>query len=114
MQKRVTGRRRGRLLAVAQGERRTMRKYWIVPVALLAAVVATATVLNDIRNVVGVFRLTDPTGDYGLYLHLGGLAANLAILFVAVCVLLPGSQTRFRYVFAVIAFIPSVLEAIAV
>jgi hypothetical protein len=71
-------------------------------------------VVEDFGNVIDVFQRVYPTGSFGAYLHIGGLAANLAVLFVAVCVLLPGSQYRFRYVFAAIAFIPSVLEAITV
>jgi hypothetical protein len=71
-------------------------------------------VVEDFGNVIDVFQRVYPTGSFGAYLHIGGLAANLAVLFVAVCVLLPGSQYRFRYVFAAIALIPSVLEAITV
>jgi hypothetical protein len=90
-----------------------MRKYWIVPLALVAAVIAAAMVLNDSRGVVGVFQLADPTGDFGRYLHLGGLAANLAVLFVAVCVLVPRVRSHVRLGIAAVALTPSVLEAVA-
>jgi hypothetical protein len=81
--------------------------------AVVAAAVAVAMIVNDYENVIDVFELADPTGSFGTYLHIGGLAANLAVIFVAACVLLPASQSRFRSVFAAIVFIPSVLEAIA-
>jgi hypothetical protein len=90
-----------------------MRKFWIVPLALLASVVAIATILNDVRSVPEVFQLADPTGSFGFYLHLGGLAANFAVLFVAVCVLVPRIQSRVRLGIAVLVFAPSILEAIA-
>lgn len=90
-----------------------MQKYWIVPLALLASAVAVAMILNDIRNVAEVFQLADPTGSFGFYLHLGGLAANLAVLFVGVCVLVPRVRTRVRLGLAVLVFVPSILEAVA-
>src|SRR5207244_11061984 len=52
-------------------------------------------------------------GSFGIYFHLGGLAAGLAVILLTVCFLLPGSQSAFRSGFAVVAFIPYLLAAIA-
>lgn len=90
-----------------------MRRYWIVPLAVVAALVAAALVINDLGNVVQVFQLADPTGGYGRYLHLGGLCANLAVLFIAACVLVPRIRAQTRVGIAAVVFAPSVLEAIA-
>src|SRR5258708_721400 len=91
-----------------------MRKSWVASLGVVAALIAAAMILHDYRNVVDVLELADPTGSFGLYFHLGGLAANLAVILVAPCVLPRGSQSDFNLGFAVVAFVPSVLEAIAV
>jgi hypothetical protein len=90
-----------------------MRRLSIILLAIVASLVSGALIVNDRRGIVDVFELADPTGSFGVYFHLGGLAANLAVIFVALCILLAGSQSGFRLRYAVIAFAPSVLEAIA-
>ena len=75
--------------------------------------ISLALIINDYRSIIDVFELAEPTGSFGIYFHLGGLAAGLAVILVTVCLLLPGSQSAFRSGFAVVAFIPYLLAAIA-
>ena len=95
-------------------EQRTMRRLLVIPLAVVASLVSGALIVNDRQGIIDVFTLADPTGSFGLYFHLGGLAANLAVILVAVCVLLPNFRSDFGPGFAVVAFVPSALEAIAV
>ena len=95
-------------------EQTTMRRLLVILLAIVAALVSGALIINDRQSIIDVFTLADPTGSFGLYFHLGGLAANLAVILVAVCVLLPNFRSDFRPGFAVVTFVPSVLEAIAV
>src|SRR5437762_5950139 len=91
-----------------------MRRFWIAPLGIIASLISVALIVQQLRSTIDVFELADPTGKFGIYFFLGGLAANLAVLFVAVCVLLPRSQSNVRLGFAVVAFVPSLLEAIGV
>ncbi|HEY4472447.1 MAG TPA: hypothetical protein VGN21_14830 [Stellaceae bacterium] len=91
-----------------------MRRFWITPLGIIASLVSLAAITQQLRSVIDVFELADPTGNFGIYFFLGGLAANLAVIFVAVCVLLPPSRSNVRLGFAAIAFVPSLLEAIGV
>ena len=91
-----------------------MRRFWIVPLGIIASLISVALILQQLRSTMDVFELADPTGNFGIYFFLGGLAANLAVIFVAICVLLPRSRSNVRLGFAVIAFVPSLLEAIGV
>jgi len=95
-------------------EQRTMRRLLVIPLAVVASLVSGALIVNDRQGIIDVFALADPTGSFGVYFHLGGLAANLAVILVAVCVLLPNFRSGFSLGFAVVAFVPSVLEATAV
>src|SRR5690242_2959201 len=108
-------RKRGQRPAAPANPRRAeaMRRHWIVPLAVVSAIVAAAMILNDLRGIVQVFELADPTGGYGRYLHLGGLAANLAVLLVAVCVLVPRIRARVRVGIAAVVLAPSAVEALA-
>src|SRR5207237_7634971 len=90
-----------------------MRRFWIAPLGIIASLIAAAVIINQLRSAIDVFQLADPTGAFGRYFYLGGLAANLAVILVAVCVLLPRSQPDLRLGFAVVAFAPSLLQAIA-
>jgi len=81
---------------------------------IIASLISVALIVQQLRSTIDVFELADPTGNFGIYFFLGGLAANLAVLFVAVCVLLPRSQSNVRLGFAVVVFVPSLLEAIGV
>lgn len=91
-----------------------MRRFWIAPLGIIASLISAARIIQQLRSVVDVFELADPTGAFGIYFFLGGLAANLAVILVAVCVLLPRSRSNLRLGFAVVAFVPSLLEAIGV
>ena len=90
-----------------------MRRLSVILLAIVASLVSGALIVNDLQGIIAVFELADPTGSFGIYFHLGGLAANLAVIFVALCILLAGSRSGFRLRYAVVAFVPSVLEAIA-
>ena len=90
-----------------------MRRFWIAPLGIIASLIAAAVIINQLRSAIDVFQLADPTGSFGTYFYLGGLAANLAVILLTVCVLLPRSQPDFRLGFAVVAFAPSLLQAIA-
>ena len=81
---------------------------------IIASLISVALIVQQLRSTIDVFELADPTGNFGIYFFLGGLAANLAVLFVALCVLLPRSQSNVRLGFAVVVFVPSLLEAIGV
>src|SRR5438876_10462220 len=91
-----------------------MRRLLVILLAVVAALVSGALIINDRQSIIDVFTLADPTGSFGVYFHLGGLAANLAVILVAVCVLLPNLRSDFSLGFSVAAFVPSVLEGIAV
>ena len=80
---------------------------------IIASVISVALMINQLRSVIDVFQLADPTGSLGIYFYAGGLAANVAVILVTVCVLLPRSSANFRLGFAVVAFFPSLLEAAA-
>ncbi|HEV2302231.1 MAG TPA: hypothetical protein VGR91_11745, partial [Stellaceae bacterium] len=90
------------------------RKIWLIPLAVLASAVAATLIDYDYQNVVDVLELADPTGFFGVYFHIGGLATNLAVIFVALCLLFAGSQANPRIGYALAVFIPSILEALAV
>jgi hypothetical protein len=86
-------------------------------VALLgiaASAIAAALIVDDYHNIIDVFQLADPSGFFGVYDHLGGLLANGAVIFVALAVLFRSSGSELGLGYAAIAFVPSVLEAIAV
>ncbi len=87
-------------------------KFWMIPLAVASSVVSAILIIDDFRGVVSVFELTDPTGFFGIYLHVGGLFANAAVILVAGSVLLRLPETG--KVYATIAFTPPILEAIAV
>lgn len=91
-----------------------MRRFWIAPLGIIASLISVALIVQQLRSTIDVFELADPTGNFGIYFFLGGLAANLAVLFVAVCLLLPRSRSNVRLGFAVVVFVPSLLEAIGV
>jgi hypothetical protein len=91
-----------------------MRRFWIAPLGIIASLISVALIVQQLRSTIDVFELADPTGNFGIYLFVGGLAANLAVLFVAVCLLLPRSRSNVRLGFAVVVFVPSLLEAIGV
>ena len=71
-----------------------MRRFWIAPLGIIASLISVALIVQQLRSTIDVFELADPTGNFGIYFFLGGLAAKLAVLFVAVCVLLPRSQSN--------------------
>ena len=81
---------------------------------IIASLISVALIVQQLRSTIDVFELADPTGNFGIYFFLGGLAANVAVLFVAVCVLLPRSRSTVRLGFAVVVFVPSLLEAVGV
>jgi hypothetical protein len=89
-----------------------MRRFWIAPLGIIASLISLAAMIQQFRSVIDVFQLADPTGAFGIYFFLGGLAANLAVILVAVCVMLPRAHTNVRLGFAAVVFIPSLLEAI--
>src|SRR5438105_15925814 len=91
-----------------------MRRFWIAPLGIIASLISVALIIQQLRSTIDVFELADPTGNFGIYFFLGGLAANLAVLFVAVCVLLRRSQSNVRLAFAVVAFLPSLFEPLGV
>ena len=80
-----------------------MRRFWIAPLGIIASLIAAAVIINQLRSAIDVFQLADPTGSFGTYFYLGGLAANLAVILLTVYVLLPRSQPDFRLGFAVVA-----------
>ena len=90
-----------------------MRRFWIAPLGIVASLISVALIINQLGSAIDVFQLADPTGSFGIYFYVGGLAANLAVILITVCVLLPGSSSNFRLGFAVVAFLPSLLEAAA-
>jgi hypothetical protein len=90
-----------------------MGRYLVAALGIIASLISVALIINDYRSIIDVFELAEPTGFFGIYFHLGGLAAGLAVILVAICFLLPGSPAEFGSVFAVVAFIPCLLEAIA-
>ena len=90
-----------------------MRRFLVAGLGVVASLISLALIINDYRSIIDVFELAEPTGSFGIYFHLGGLAAGLAVILVTVCLLLPGSQSAFRSGFAVVAFIPYLLAAIA-
>src|SRR5438445_10192617 len=66
----------------------TMRRVWIVPLGIIASLISVALIINQLGSAIDVFQLADPTGSFGIYFYVGGLAANLAVILITVCVLL--------------------------
>jgi hypothetical protein len=95
-------------------QRVSMRRLWIVPLGIIASLVSIVLITQQWRSVIDVFELADPTGSFGHYFFLGGLAANLAVVFITICILLPRVRTNVRLGFAVVAFAPSLLVPIEV
>src|SRR5205807_9057618 len=91
-----------------------MRRFWIAPLGIIASLISVALIVQQLRSTIDVFELADPTGNFGIYFFLGGLAANLAVLFVSVCLLLPRSRSYVRLGFAVFEIVPSLLGTIGV
>jgi hypothetical protein len=87
-------------------------RIWLALFAIFASLLALAMIINDYPGIIAVFERTDPTGSFGIYFHIGGLAANLAVILMASCVLMPGSRADLKLGYAVIAFVPSLLEAL--
>src|SRR5207302_2166744 len=90
-------------------KRGTMRRFLVAGLGIVASLISLALIINDYRSIIDVFELAEPTGSFGIYFHLGGLAAGLAVILLTACLLLPGSQSAFRSGFAVVAFIPYLL-----
>jgi len=44
---------------------------------MIASVISVALMINQLRSVIDVFQLADPTGSLGIYFYAGGLAAAL-------------------------------------
>ena len=86
----------------------------LILIAVIALVVSTADVNEDRQGIVDLFELGDPTGSFGIYFHLGGLAANLAVVLVAICVLLPRSRSDVRPGIALVVFVPPLIQALAI
>jgi hypothetical protein len=80
---------------------------------IIASLISVALIINQFRSAIDVFELADPTGSFGIYFYVGGLAANLAVILITACVLMPRSPSNFRLGFAAVAFLPSLLEAAA-
>jgi hypothetical protein len=91
-----------------------MGRLWIVPLGIVASLISIVLVTQQWRSVLDVFELADPTGSFGNYFFLGGLAANLAVVFITICVLLPRVRSNVRLRFAAVAFVPSLLVPIEV
>jgi len=91
-----------------------MRRLWIVPLGIIASLIAIVLIAQQWRSVIDVFELTDPTGSFGNYFFLGGLAANAAVVFLTICILLPRVRSHVRLGFAAVAFAPSLLVPIEV
>ena len=89
------------------------RRLWVTALAVIASAVAATLIDYDYQNILDVLQLADPTGSFGVYFHIGGLAANLAVIFVALCLFLAGSQANSRIGLALAVFVPSILEALA-
>ena len=90
----------------------SMRRLWIAALGIVASLIALAQIVEQFRSALDVFELADPTGNFGIYFFLGGLLANLAVILVAVCVVLPRSRSNVRLGFAVVVFVPSLIEAL--
>src|SRR5207302_8651832 len=89
-----------------------MRRFWIAPLGSIAARISVALIVQQLRSTIDVFELADPTGNFGIYFFLGGLAAYFAVLFVAVCVVLPRSLSAVRLGFGLVVFVLALLDAI--
>ena len=87
-------------------------RIWVIALAVISAAIAAALSVSDFRNILDVFELADPTGGFGRYFHIGGLAANLAVIFVGFCVVLSGGR-NFRLRYALVVFVPPILEALS-
>jgi len=90
-----------------------MRRFWIAPLGIIASLISVALIVNQLGSAIDVFQLADPTGSFGIYFYVGGLAANLAVILITVCLLLPRASENFRLGFAAVAFAPSLIEAAA-
>src|SRR5438034_8255061 len=90
-----------------------MRKIWIAPLGIIASLVALTLIINGAPQLVDVFELADPTGSFGAHLALGGLAANLAVIFITITILLVRGGAGLWLGFALVAFIPPLLTALA-
>ena len=64
-------------------EQTTMRRLLVILLAIVAALVSGALIINDRQSIIDVFTLADPTGSFGVYFHLGGLAVNLAVILAS-------------------------------
>jgi hypothetical protein len=90
-----------------------MRRFWIALLGIAASSISVTLIANQLRSVIDVFELTDPSGSTGLigmYFYVGGLAEYSAVILVTICVLLPGAQANFRLGFAAMAVLPPLLE----
>lgn len=85
---------------------------WVIPLGILASLVAGALIVRDYPGLIDVFEFADPTDGFGAYFHLGGLLQNLVVIFILLCILLHRSQSRFGLACAVTVFIPPLLAAI--
>ena len=95
-----------------------MKKHLIiVALGIIASVIAIEALVNDFPSVLGVLQLSDPTGEFGVYMHFGGLLANLAVVFICLCLILAirrGRASKAVLISAAVAFVPEVLGAAAV
>jgi hypothetical protein len=90
-----------------------MRRFWIASLGIIASLISGAVITNQLRSAIEVFELADPTGSFRIYFYVGGLAANLAVILITACLLLPRAPENFRLGFAAVAFAPSLIEAAA-
>lgn len=89
----------------------------IVALGIIASVIAVVGIVNDFPSVLGVLQLSDPTGDFGVYMHFGGLLADLAVVFICLCLIVAirrAGASRAVLISAAVAFLPVVLAAAAV
>jgi hypothetical protein len=87
-------------------------KFWLVGLGIVASLISIGLIANDYRGIVDVFELADPTGGGGVY-FLGGLLANLVVVFVTLGIVLQRSPSAAGFGWAAIALAPSLLVAIA-
>jgi hypothetical protein len=89
------------------------KKWWVIPLGIVASLISGGLIVSDYRSIIDVLQFADPTGLFGVYLHLGGLLANAAIIFVTVCVVLRWPRFNFGFGYAAVAFAALVLTASA-
>jgi hypothetical protein len=94
-----------------------LKKLFIWLVSAAAAIYSVFMLARTAPRILDAFRLTDPTGMFGLYSTLGGFLANLCVVFLFLVLVRRGIKSKIWFdkipVPFVFAFVLKLIEAVA-